>query len=230
MSAGIRFSDAVAGYVEAWFGGKHGAQQPYLLDARRLEEASVLNPLAEAFASEELLGAGGGTDASPLGVFTKAPALKPVGRQLKPALKEATAAQQTAGLTAIKESLASGYCIYMSDEPSALNLRVREEIHRSWIWNFVIHNFRTDGLRALGIDYERVEAIRQAGRASLVQRLYAGGLMRRPKKRIGMVGALYGEAGALMRFAQTSEEIERLRFLEHTPALDRWPYRRYVRD
>jgi hypothetical protein len=193
----------------------------YVLDAKRIEETSEMEPIAEAFARAEI-------DASDKGLGVYGANLIPaIGYQLRKKLDRGGEVEREAVSDAIKQALAAGFVAFISIEPTSGIEFVSGADHRR-AWDLAVHNFRAEGLRRLGLPDAICKTVESIGEDAMKAGVRRAGLMSFRSGRVGLVGRYYGHAGGWMRAAQTDLEPKPPVAMMTAAMPDLWPYEQYV--
>jgi hypothetical protein len=226
----VRFADEVGEAVRLVYGAvtpddvkpAARAEVAYAKDPARLAEATVIEPIVDAFARAEL------RPRTNKGLGVYGPNLvKALGHQLGDRrLAKMTPEQDEGALHAIRGALASGYMAFMSLEPdNPFSLSPNADLRR--IWAVSVVNFRADGVRVLRLPDAVIASLEHLGEDALVTELQRAGVIGRRKARIGQLGKYYAHAGALMRAAQTDVDLP-IQTELFAATLERWPFDEYV--
>lgn len=193
----------------------------YLRQPERVSEAARLNSIADAFTSAELNGVPSGR---PLGMYGPK-LIPPIGELLGRKFEAASSAQREAAHAAVLTALARGYAVFAMAEPGS-GIMLRAGTEPEAIWDYTVHRFRGAALEELRFDQQMIQMIHRYGADALVEGLREAGLLRR-QPRVAMAGRHYGQAGALMRMAQTDYlALSQLRI--SASVMPRWPYQDFV--
>jgi hypothetical protein len=226
----MRFADEVGEAVQLIYGDvtpddvqpAARAEVASATDSARLDEATAVESIANAFALAELHPR---TDKG-LGIY--GPNLvKALGHQLgNKSLAKLTPDQEAGALHAIRAALASGYVAFMALEPdNPFTLQPDPDLRRVWAVSVV--NFRARGARVLHMPDPVIATLEHMGEDALLTELQRVHVIRRRKARIGQLGKYYAHAGAFIRAAQTDIEMPMETEL-FTAMLEHWPYDEHV--
>jgi len=216
----MRFVEAVKHYQRLLFDQEatelSAEQREHGLGSERVTEASRVSDIAHRFARAEL-------DGRPIGRAATGRLLPPLGRYLKRQLRGSETAQ-SAAWGAIVQAIARTYVSSMVWEP-AVESEPRLNRNPVVIWDFWIPRIYSPFLKELlapeilaGYQDEAVQTL-----GTEIHRLNLGRKVRR--RRFAMIGMAYGEAGVILRAAQTTQIPDAMFDSEDAVGQARWPSR-----
>jgi hypothetical protein len=203
----MAFTEAVRKYQDrfAESDSEPQSERSYFGDVSRLREAGLVEDLVNRFVSAEMAG-------RPIGRSATRALVPPLGKYLGKQLGRADDITRLAVRDAVLDTVARAYVTVMPAEVQE-NASFKSDRHPKQIWAFwiprVYSPFLTEAMPGGAVD-----AIQTRAAQNLIDQLGSLDFGRRAKgRRMAMIGMAYGEAGAILRVAQTSripdEMIER---------------------
>jgi len=196
----MQFSEHVARLTAQLYGNEadypaaHIVEFRYVTDGARIDEASRVEAVVEAFADAELRPPSGSK-----GLGVHGPTLvKALGIQLGRQREHLTGDQAEAALDAVRAALACGYIVMTALQREG-SLSMRSDLDADWVWAVAVGNFRADGVRTFGVNRDVIDHCERFGTEALVSGLLVGGVIQKPKARLAELGGKYAHAGAMVR-------------------------------
>jgi len=225
----MQFSEHVARLTAQLYGDEadypaaHIVEFRYATDGARIDEASRVDGVAEAFADAELrppIGSKG------LGVRRRS-SVKALGIQLGRKHDHLTGDQTEAALDAVRAALACGYIVMTALQRDG-SLSMRSDLDAERVWAVAVGNFRADGVRTFGVNQNVIDHLDRHGAEALVGGLLVDGVVEKPTARLVELGGKYAQAGAMVRAAQTDMSLPPAVETLARAAADQGPYSAYA--
>jgi hypothetical protein len=235
MATEHSFGGVVACFAHNWLAQEH---QAYVSASERIQEADRVDPLVRQYAEYELQPPACG----PLRSIGAARVEPPLGRVLERWLGGADDETVRGVAEAVIRAIASGYGSLALLEPEAPErlgpIKLVGGRNARNIWAFWVSNFRRHVLKEFGLQQNFMKRVHHIAASEILSGLDRVGIKPRVhgRTRLGVLGRTYGDAGAILRLAQTNVVSEARLGRNHTglgidvgEVLLRWPITHFDR-